>query len=65
MDAHRGQVHIACVWPILRRHVVTLMGYNWTKREDKMSGTVMEGLRCSSGAPSMPLERSSALLKAD
>jgi len=65
MDAHRGQAHIACVWPILRRHVVKLMHYNWTKSEDKMSGTVMEGLRRSSGAPSTPLERLSALLKAD
>jgi len=65
MGAHRGQVHVACVWPILRRHVVILMHYNWTKNEYKLSGTVMVGLRCSSGAPSMPLERPSALLKTD
>jgi len=65
MGTNRGQVLITCVWPILRRHVVILMYYNWTKKEDKLSGTVTMGLRCSSGAPIMPLERPSALLKAD
>jgi len=65
MGAHRGQTQIACVWPHMRRHVVILMCYNWTKKEDKLSGTVMVGLRCNSGAPRMPLERPSALLKTD
>ena len=63
--ACRRQAYIAHVWPILTRHVVIPMRYIWTKKEDKMSGTVTEGLRCRSGAPIMPLERLSALLKAD